>query len=132
MRFKRISCRNDDPYNNDWHYNHFNILFNDTITLPPMKGTGLLYYKGEIEEVILPKWNEPAIFLGAIKGHLPLYINCFHCDYVGVCNIEGTKGATHYLLGLATFGVSMCTTLGTDTHHYCPSCLRKVGYAKLF
>jgi hypothetical protein len=111
---------------------YFNVHFNGMAFYPPSNGTALLVHTDSIEEVVLSRDENALVFLGATKGHLPLYLSCPHCDYVGVSNIRRVKGFAYYISGIGTVGLTFCLDLGKDTHHHCPSCNTEVGYAKLF
>lgn len=117
--YRRMDIRNA-------HY-PYTVYFYGKILPVPQSGVALVHHQGEVRPMYMEAFPT---YLGTTAGHSRIYINCDHCGYVGVANTEKRRGCAYYVFGLTTLGIGLVFDIAKDTHHFCPTCERHVGYAK--
>lgn len=103
----------------------YTILFRGKVFCVPMRETALVYTRGDTRTVHLECFP---VYLGT-SLHSHMYINC-GCGYVGESNREKHGGCAYYMLAISTLGLGLLCDGAKDVHHYCPTCMRRVAYAK--
>ena len=108
------------------HY-PYTVYFYGKVLPVPHSGVVLVYYRGDVHPMYV---DSCPTYLGTTMGHSRIYINCETCGYVGVANRRKHRGCAYYVFAIFTLGFGLLCDFAKDTHHYCPTCERRIAYAK--